>query len=80
MILTEDILNVINDAIKEEHGVAVTIDSLLIDSDIDSFGITMVLLKLDEQYAKFSADWVSMADIPTLTVRVLIERVQNESN
>ena len=77
---TEEILEVINVAIREEHGNRLQLTDKLIDSGIDSFGITMVLLALDEKYAAFSSDWVGKTEIPSLTIQDLIDRVQNASN
>lgn len=50
----EEILEFINSKIREEKGNRVTLDSLLIDAELDSFGVTVVLLDIDEEYDYFT--------------------------
>ncbi len=49
----EETLEVINGLIREEKGNRVTLDSTLLDADMDSFGITMLFLDLDDKYDYF---------------------------
>lgn len=44
-----DILNVINEIIEEEHGVAVSEDNILSDCIIDSFGYAVLFVGLEGQ-------------------------------
>ena len=46
----KEILEFINKIIEEEHGNPVTEDSLLTDSEIDSFGYAMFWLELNSNY------------------------------
>ena len=49
----KDILARINKIILEEKGVRVTIDSTLLNADLDSFGITVLFIELDADYKYF---------------------------
>lgn len=46
----QEILEFINKIIEEEHGNPVTEDSLLTDSEIDSFGYAVFWLELNNNY------------------------------
>ena len=46
----QEILEFINKIIEEEHGNPVTEDSLLTDSEIDSFGYAVFWLELNSNY------------------------------
>ena len=71
--MDEEILETFNKAIRNEHGNRVTLDSLLIDADLDSFGITMVLLEMDDNYKYFhkgSFGEDPFAEIPYYTISI----------
>lgn len=74
-----EILDFINQRIKDEHGTLVTIDSLWTDANIDSFGSTMVLCDMDEKYDCFNREWLSTVNFQELTIKDLVERALNES-
>lgn len=76
----QDILDFINSKIREEHGRPVTIDDKLVDSEVDSFGITMVLLALDEEYHRFDPEWLKDTNIAELTVNEIVDRIANGTN
>ena len=69
-----------NEITREEHGDKIGIDDFIIDSNVDSFGITMVLLELHEEYKCFPVEWLKDEDIEAITVRDLYERTLDESN
>lgn len=78
----EEILVEINKAIREEHGNLVTIDSLFMDSELDSFGINMVFFTLDEKYHCFDGEWfktMKYDDWKTLTVKDMVTRITDAS-
>ena len=73
-----EVLATINRLAIEEHGKAVTIDDLLIDTEVDSFGIVMLLLELDEKYGCFSNEWLKTMKVEELTVQYIVDRVASE--
>ena len=48
--IRKEILEFINKIIEEEHGNLITEDSLLTDSEIDSFGYAMFWLSINQNY------------------------------
>lgn len=78
--MEQDILNFLNEKIREEHGNRVSIDSMWIDAEVDSFGTTMVFLDMEEKYSCFPKEWFNsnMGKWNKLTVREIVERVVNE--
>jgi len=75
----EEVLDFINTTIREEKGSRVTIASKLIDSELDSFGYTVLFLELDEKYGYFSdipveVDPFSTIDFPTISVEEMITK------
>ena len=52
----KEILKVINDAIKEEKGQPVTIESNMADANLDSLGMLMVLVIIDSKYHMLEKD------------------------
>lgn len=74
-----EILKTLNGFIREEHGNTVTIESMWKDTMVDSFGTTMVFCDMDTKYECFNKDWLNAVQWETLTIRDIVERVQNES-
>lgn len=78
-----EILEVINEIIETEHGVAVTENSLLEDAEIDSFAVLMVFLELDEKFEAFPKEKFETVEFKGLTIKDIIDIVEdkiNESN
>ena len=78
-----EILEVINEIIETEHGVAVTENSLLEDAEIDSFAVLMVFLELDEKFEAFPKEKFETIEFKGLTIKDIIDIVEdkiNESN
>jgi hypothetical protein len=73
-----EIIENINSHIRAEHGKSITIDSKLIDSEVDSFGIVVVLLELDTDYGCFGNKWFKKHAIPSLTILDIIERIEKK--
>jgi acyl carrier protein len=74
------ILEFINEAIEDEHGEPATEDTKIIGTGLDSFGITMVLLAVDQKYDVYSKEEFSNLDIPNLVVRDIIDKVMEKTN
>lgn len=75
----EAILDFINSKVREEHGNRITIDSMWIDANVDSFGTTMVFLEMDEKYGCFDKDWLSVTKISELSIKEIVKKVLDES-
>jgi len=74
-----EILEFINKVIREEKGSRVTIDSMLRDTALDSFGYTVLFLELDDAYEIFAdvpegEDPFQKIEWDTLTIKEVIER------
>ena len=52
--MEQDIIDYMNNIIREEKGSRVTINSSLRNADLDSFGITMLFVALDDEYQYFT--------------------------
>lgn len=75
----EDVLAQLNEFIRAENGSRVTTSSLWSDTNMDSFGTTVIFFDMDEKYGCFNVEWL-MANITKDTpIKTIIERVLNES-
>jgi len=80
----KEVLDIINELIDEEMGIAVTEDSLLIDCEIDSFGYAMIWLGLNEKLSKyfekpvFPNNEVDEYDYSTLSIKWILDKVDEE--
>lgn len=72
-------LEFLNEKIREEHGNKVTIESKWTDTGLDSFGTTMVLADMDNEYGCFPKEWFTTVDWEALKVSDILDKVQNES-
>ena len=71
----KEILDFINEAIEEEKGSAVGMDDMFMDSDLDSLGVSLTLIMLDEEFG-FLEDLEKdgeLKNIKELTVRELVK-------
>lgn len=73
----EDILQYINDTLEEEHGNPIGYDDTLISSGVDSFGLTMVLIALDNKYKIYPKEVFVSLNFAEITANDVIERVLN---
>jgi len=74
----EEILKLINDTIREEKGTRVDINSTLLDAELDSFGITMLFLALEDEYNYFDKaglgeDPFSEIKYDTITIKEILD-------
>ena len=76
----EEILTKLNNLIKNEHGSKVTIDSMWIDANVDSFGTTVVFLDMDDKYKCYSNEWFRSVDWEKMSIKAIVEKALNESN
>ena len=77
----KEILEFINKIIEEEHGNSVTEDSLLTDSEIDSFGYAMFWLSINQNYGIEEIKGIDNGiDYNTLLVSDVISYVTTKDN
>lgn len=67
-----EILANINNNIVSENGVPVLMDSMFMDSELDSLGVTMVLLTLSVDY-NIPDDITETLDEKELTIKDLVQ-------
>lgn len=73
------ILNTLNEYILQENGIPVVIGSKWSDAELDSFGTTMVMADMDNEYECFPKEWFSTVEWKSLTIKEIVEKVINES-
>lgn len=71
----EDVLHELNELIEEEHGTAIQIHDRVIDSGVDSFGITMVFVAIDNKYEVYGKEEFRKIDFSRITAKEVIEKV-----
>ena len=77
------ILDQLNELIEEEHGKPVTINSMFMDSELDSLGVMLVILGLETDYPIFkdlpddAEDAIKWLDPANLTVRDLVQKCRS---
>lgn len=77
----QEILEFINEIIVEEHGNAVTEEQLLIECGIDSFGYAILWTSIEAKYGVvFSKEESNNIDYKTLTVRNMLDMIENKIN
>ena len=74
MVTEEEALAFLNKRIREEHGNPVKIDNLFIDSQVDSFGMTVIFLDMDDKYHCFNNEWFKTVDWKSTTVESIVKR------
>jgi len=77
--MKQEILDYLNAAIVDEKGNSITMDSMFMDSNLDSLGMMITLVTLDAKYPIFKdipneMDEIAYLDIPNLTVRELVRK------
>ena len=75
MSTREEILEVINEIIEENHGTAVTEDTIVKDFDIDSFGFAVFFLELDDRFGSFSETDKAASSFRDRTVAQIIDKI-----
>ena len=72
------ILARINEIVREEHGTRVSETSKILDTELDSFGFTMLFITLDQEYkyfekAGYDGDVSGKIPYATLTISEMID-------
>lgn len=76
----EEVTVYVNRIVREEHGMPMKVDEdKLIDTGVDSFGIVMVLLALEDKYGVYDKEELSKIVVEELTLGAIVNRVLNES-
>jgi len=72
----KEILDFINEAIEEEKGRVVGMDDMFMDSELDSLGVVLTLLTLDEEFGYMEGfeEGQELQGIEELTVRDLVKQ------
>lgn len=74
----ETILARINELIEEENGEAIDANTPIIDSGVDSFGITMVFVELDTEYGVYPKEEFKNIQFETITPADVIDKVMSK--
>ena len=71
----KEVLDFINEAIEEEKGRAVGMDDMFMDSELDSLGVVLTLLVLEEEFGYMEGleEGKEMEGVEKLTVRELVK-------
>ena len=71
----KEVLDFINEAIEEEKGLAVGMDDMFMDSELDSLGVVLTLLVLEEEFGYMEGfeEGKEMEGVEKLTVRELVK-------
>ena len=72
----KEVLDFINEAIEEEKGSAVGMDDMFMDSELDSLGVVLTLLALEEEFGYMEGfeEGKEMEGVEKLTVRELVKK------
>ena len=73
------IIDKLNEFIRSEHGNKVSIKSKWVETQLDSFGTTMVFADMDNEYECFPREWFKEVDFSMLTIKDIVTKVLNES-
>lgn len=74
------ILDYINSVIEDEEGNSSTVDTLLVNTGLDSFGITMVLVTLDDKYNLWTTYELENMEFEDLTLGVLVDLIRGSND
>ena len=75
----EDIVVFLNKTIREEHGMPLVNGSdKLVETGIDSFGVIMILLALEDKYSVYTKDELNTVAVEELTLDDIVSRVLDE--
>ena len=78
--MEEEITQFVNKRIRQEHGKAMRDRTdKLVDTGIDSFGITMVILELETEYGILTDEQLTRIEIKDITLGDIIDMVSHEN-
>ena len=78
--MEKEITQFVNKVIRQEHGKAMRDKTdRLVDTGIDSFGITMVIIELEGKYGILTNEQLARVEIKELTLGDIIDMVLDEN-
>ena len=78
--MEKEITQFVNKVIRQEHGKAMRDRAdKLVDTGIDSFGITMVILELEMEYGILTDEQLTRIEIKDITLGDIIDMVLDEN-
>ena len=78
--MEKEITQFVNKVIRHEHGKAMRDRAdKLVDTGIDSFGITMVILELENEYGILTNEQLTRIEIKDITLGDIIDMVLDEN-
>ena len=78
--MEEEITQFVNKRIRHEHGKAMRDRTdKLVDTGIDSFGITMVIIELEGKYGILTNEQLTRIEIKDITLGDIIDMVLDEN-
>ena len=72
----EDIYEIIEEIVDDNDGAVEDGTQLLVHTGIDSFGVAMVLLELDNTFKCFSKEYETGIDLSNYSINDMIDRVE----
>jgi len=74
-----EVLEFINSKIREEKGNRVTLANILTDANLDSFGVTVLFMELDDKYNYFGdipikTDPFATVDFSNITIKEMVDK------
>ena len=78
--MEEEITQFVNKVIRRKHGKAMRDKTdRLVDTGIDSFGITMVIIELEGKYGILTNEQLARVEIKDITLGDIIDMVLDEN-
>ena len=78
--MEKEITQFVNKVIRQEHGKAMRDKTdRLVDTGIDSFGITMVIIELEGKYGILTNEQLARVEIKDITLGDIIDMVLDEN-
>lgn len=75
MYSREEVFEFLVDVLENNDATNTNEDTLLVDTGIDSFGVAMVFLEMDNQYKCFPKEYEEHVDYTKYTVSDLVDQV-----
>ena len=71
----DQIIDFVNEQIEEENGNPITEEQKLIDSGVDSFGLTMVIVNIDQKYDVYPKEEFKKLKFDEMTLKKVVDDV-----
>lgn len=75
-----ELLMELNELIESENGNHIDEYTKIVDSGIDSFGITMVFIEIEKKYNIYSKEEFKTIPFDTITPKEVIDRILDKNN